>query len=686
MNHGDGVKRSFLTSKTSEAYMKNIKRYLALSLSIICVSTGCGMEVTEGTAGIASGNDAVAELPTADPKEDFFFYVNGEKIADAEFEYGAMSYDGTVEPDLVDDQVKDVIKGVVAGSGYEKGSEEDIIKTAYDLYLDYDFEAPTVPAELDALLHEIDSVTSVDELIALDVKLERDFGVSNMFNLSIDNDYLTDGAYVLSFSQYTGFMDSSFEDLEESYNGLNSLKDAGSTILQAMGHDKEYGDECGKALGLMVIDLYNATDMEIANSLMNYKYIKAYSAKEIDEIFTNVDIQKFLEAVGVDKAKCDRFTCVDEGQLKAVNEMLKPENLDALKTWRMAELAGKYRRFLASGYSELSKYRNIDYSTDEDRVLNEIMSIYEETDPLYVEKYYAKETDDALIALCDDVKEGYRRVITGADWLSDGTKKGLLTKLENIVYVTGQDSKRHDASKYKDLCTSDYFEFYRSYLSLRHSRDIEKLSKPLDRKEITMPMQMLNACYDPCKNNITITVAITNAPFYDAKADYFTNLGALGGVIAHEIGHAFDNSGILFDEKGVYDPSWIDSADVDKLNEKNEKAIRYFEDEYTLFGVYHVDGEQTLGENYADLGGLECILALTENAEQRKKLFEGYATSWCGKIVDTALIDQLDADVHSPGIVRVNAVVSTVDLFYDTYGVKEGDGMYVAPEKRISRW
>ena len=666
--------------------MKNIRRYLALSLSIICVSTGCGMVVTEGTAGVTSGNGAATELPPADPKEDFFRYVNGDKLADAEFEYGAVTYEGTVEPDLVENQVKDVIRSVVAGSGYEKGTEEDIIKTAYDLFLAYDFEAPKVPAELDSMLHQIDAVTSVDELIALDARLECDYGIPNMFNLSIDNDYLTDGAYVLSFSQYTSVMDASFEELEESYSGLNNIKDYGSIMLQVMGHDKEYSDECGKNLGILVNDLYNATDMEVAKSLMYYKYIKAYNAKEIDEIFTNADIQKFLDAVGVAKDKRDRFTCVDEGQLRAVNEMLAPENLDALKTWRMAALAGKYQRFLTSGYSELSKYRRIDYSTDEDRVLNEIMSTYEETDPLYVEKNYSKETDDALIALCDDVKEGYRRVISGADWLSEGTKKGLLTKLENIVYVTGQDSKRHDASEYKNLATSDYFEFYRSYLSLRHKRNIDKLSKPLDRKEVTMAMQMINACYDPCKNNVTITVAITNTPFYDAKADYYTNLGALGGVIAHEIGHAFDNTGILFDDKGVYDPTWIDSADVDKLNGKNEKAIRYFEDEYTIFGVYHVDGEQTLGENYADLGGLECILSLTENAEQRKKLFEGYATSWCGKMVDTALIDQLDSDEHSPGIVRVNAVMSTVDLFYDTYGVKEGDGMYVAPEKRISRW
>ena len=215
---------------------------------------------------------------------------------------------------------------------------------------------------------------------------------------------------------------------------------------------------------------------------------------------------------------------------------------------------------------------------------------------------------------------------------------------------------------------------------------VKSLNEPVSRTDIFMPMQMFNACYDPSFNNITITVAITNAPFFDAKANYYTNLGGLGMVIAHEMGHAFDSNCILFNSKGEYDPSWINQEDMDTLLERNEQAVRYFEDNFIVFGIYHVDGEQTLGENYADLGAMECITSLTKTQEDREKLFENYATIWCELGTDESIINQIAYDPHSPALVRVNAILSTTEAFYETYDVQEGDGMYIAPENRISRW
>ena len=665
-----------------------IRKYFALCMAAILCLSACG--VTEGmmetgTNVTGSENEAAADVPV-DPKEDFYRYVNGDKLARAQFEYGSSVYQGAFDSSIVEDQVKDIIRDVVSKGGYEKGSEEDIIKTAYDLFNAYDFDAPTVPAELDACLHEIDKVASFDELLAVDAKLLTEYGVTSLFNLSIDEDYLSSGRMIITFGQYKGILDADFKTLEETYGALNSLKEMGSVINRAMGHEKEEADERGQAFGLLARELFNATDMDIINTDMLYKYIKTYSADEINSIFTNVDLDRYFELLGISPEYRKNFAVLDPGQLEGLNSLLTQEYLDAFKTWKMVELSSKYRRFMAAGYSELEKYRKIDYSSDEDRVLNEITSVFEETDPLYVEKYYTKEVDDALISMCDDIRGGYRELIKQADWLTETTRKGLLEKLENIIYVTGSDLKRHNVDDYKSLTGDDYFQYYRNYLKLRTARNIASLSKPVDRKYIRMPMQMVNACYDPALNNITITVAITNSPFFDAEADYYTNLGGLGAVIGHEMGHAFDSNCILFDQNGVYDPTWINSADTDTLNARNEKAVRYFEDNFTVFGVYHVDGEQTLGENYADLGGMECILSLTKNAEQRKLLFENYALSWCEKITASALLDQLDSDEHSPGIIRVNAILSTLDLFYDTYDVKEGDGMYIPPEKRISRW
>ena len=147
-----------------------------------------------------------------------------------------------------------------------------------------------------------------------------------------------------------------------------------------------------------------------------------------------------------------------------------------------------------------------------------------------------------------------------------------------------------------------------------------------------------------------------------------------------------DNSGIYFDKYGAYDRSSLPDEDLKILEERNQKAISYFEDNFTVFGVYHVDGELTLGENYADLGGLEVIVSLAKTDEDLEKIFENYAVCWCLKSTDQAVMWQLAYDCHSPVVIRVNAMLSTVDSFYEVYDVKEGDGMYIAPENRISRW
>ena len=668
--------------------MKNAKKYAALCLALTCAFSGCG--VTEGMMEVSSNkvtaDTEVTEEKTVSPRDDYYRYVNGEKLANAEFKYNQTTYEGSFDPELVDDQVKDIIREVAAGSGYEKGSEEDIIKTAYDRFNAYDFDAPNVPAEIDDLLHEIDSVSSVEELLDVDVKLQRDFGVANIFGASVETDSFSPGRRIITFTSYKGVLDVEFKSLEDSFGALNPLKEMGSAALRTLGHDKEEAESTGKAFGMLVMDLYNATDMEIAESLMPYKYIETLTVDGINGIITNADIVDYFEKIGMDPAGLTRFAVVDRGQLEGINALLTEENLEALKVWRMSALLAKYRRFVAAGYSEMEKYRQVNYDPPEEQVLNEILNIYKETDVLFVEKHYSKEMDDALVSMCDDIKEGYRGLISKALWLSEGTRNGLLEKLDNIVYVTGADRKRHDPKDHLDIGGDDYYEFYKSYTVHGIKERIKSLTEPVDRKEIQMPMQMVNACYDPSFNNITITVAITYPPFFDVNDDYYSNLGGLGATIAHEMGHAFDSNCIVFDQNGVYDPSWIDSADIEKLNERNEKAIRYFEDKFTVFGVYHVDGAKTLGENYADLGGMECISSLASTKEQRENLFENYAVSWCQKIVDESLLGQLDSDEHSPNIIRVNAILSTLDDFYETYGVNEGDGMYIPPEERISRW
>ena len=664
--------------------MKKLAVVIVAAAMILPVMTGCGAvtmpEVTES-------EETVAELGPASPRDDFYRYINEDRLKNAEFEYGAQTVEMAFNQELIDDQIEMIIDDVVAGSGYAAGSEEDIIKRAYELYYGCDFASEGIPDDLKALIDEVDSVSTVEELMAVDAKLVSQYGIGGLIQVSPDVDPFNPERRVMTISQIGGIMNTTFVDMRDSLYAVDDIKTDAEVILSTRGYDKDTASQYGLDLASVALDLYGRTDLEIAEDPMFFKYCKIYTKDQIKEIFTNIDIDKYLTDLGYDASAINEFRVSDVEQLKALNDVLVDKNVNALKTSELGDVYSAFRRYIAPQYPALASFMGKDYSSDHDKAVAEISNAFhEETDPLYVERFYTAETDKALRDMCDDIRGGYREIIANASWLSQETRDELLRKLENIVYVTGTDLKRHDNAKYKDLKADNYYDFYLQYKRIEMQDNVKSLNEPVSRTDIMMPMQMFNACYDPSFNNITITVAITNAPFFDANANYYTNLGGLGMVIAHEMGHAFDSNCILFNSKGEYDPSWIKAEDMDTLLARNEQAVKYFEDNFVVFGIYHVDGEQTLGENYADLGAMECITSLTKTQDDREHLFESYATIWCELGTDDSIVNQIAYDSHSPALIRVNAILSTTEAFYETYGVQEGDGMYIAPENRISRW
>lgn len=651
---------------------------LAMSVSLM---TGCSPEQVE----TIEPSEVKTGLSSR-PQDDYYYYVNKDRLDNAVFEYGASSAANALDSSLVDDQIKGIIKEVVAGSGYEKGSEEYIIQSFYNAYLAYDFANEPIPENITNAINDVLNAKSVDELMMLDARLYRDYGVSGFFIMSVVENSQNPSENILSFTQLSGIAGASFDAIRDDNYALNSIVTDIKTYLQTLDYDADTATGYGRELANIVLKIYGSTDLELMDSEHNEKYEQIITAEEFHKIFTNADTSEYLKAIGYDEQYCKYFSIYDKGQLECMNSILVDENLNALKAWKIYNIYSTYMKYIAPHYTLLSGYVETSYDTPEEDAVNLIKLMLEsETDPIYVERYYTKETDDALRSMCDDIKEGYRNLISNATWLTEPTRKGLLKKLDNIVYVTATNVKRHDTSKYAGM-NGNFYELFEQYQNIQLSDGIEKLTKPADRYELLMTMQTVNACYMATTNTITITSAIMTASSFNADADYYTNLGKLGATIAHEMGHAFDSNCIVYDKNGVYNPDWIADEDMDALNERNKQAAAYFEDNFTVFGIYHVDGERTLGENYADLSGMEVITSLAKTDEDLKKIFESYAEFWCKKSVDQAVMRTLSRDVHSPNVIRVNAICSTLDCFYDVYDVKEGDGMYIAPENRISRW
>ncbi|MDP9107681.1 MAG: M13 family peptidase, partial [Pseudomonadota bacterium] len=226
--------------------------------------------------------------------------------------------------------------------------------------------------------------------------------------------------------------------------------------------------------------------------------------------------------------------------------------------------------------------------------------------------------------------------------------------------------------------------------------DLNKLGKPVDRDEWGMTPQTINAYYNPEMNEIVFPAAILQPPFFDANADDAVNYGAIGGVIGHEISHGFDDQGAQYDGDGNLRDWWTKEDHV-KFAAKTKMLI----DQYSAFSPlpgYNVNGALTLGENIADNSGLaiaykayKISLAgkdapVLEGLTGEQRLYMGWAQVWRSKSRDAQTIVQIKTDPHSPAQYRANGTLQNQPGYYSAFGVKEGDKMYVAPEKRVIIW
>jgi len=227
--------------------------------------------------------------------------------------------------------------------------------------------------------------------------------------------------------------------------------------------------------------------------------------------------------------------------------------------------------------------------------------------------------------------------------------------------------------------------------------DIDKLNKPVDKTEWGMSPQIVNATYSPSFNAITFPAGILQPPFFDYRVDEALNYGAVGGSIGHEISHAFDDSGARYNGDGNL-VDWWTAEDLKQFTALTGALAEQFTALEPLPGV-HVDGKFTLGENIGDLGGINAVydglqIYLKENGNPglidgftpEQRLFISWTTKWRSKIRDEALKTQLKTDPHSPGMYRAYVPLQNVDAFYEAFNIKAGDGMYVAPEKRVKIW
>ena len=316
---------------------------------------------------------------------------------------------------------------------------------------------------------------------------------------------------------------------------------------------------------------------------------------------------------------------------------------------------------------------------------------------IYVEKYFPAAAKERMVQLVKNLQIALAERIAAQDWMSDSTKVNALLKLSTFYVKVGYPDKWIDMSKLNIDPQKSYYDNIRECRRFWNDWQIEHTAgKPVDRDDWHMYPQTVNAYYNPTTNEICFPAGILQPPFFDMKADDAFNYGAIGVVIGHEMTHGFDDQGRQFDKDGNMHDWWA-ASDGKQFKERTDKYADFFSAIKVLPDL-NANGRLTLGENLADHGCLQVAWAAYKNATKRQPLgkidgltadqrfFLAYAGVWAGNITDEEIRNRTKSDPHSLGRWRVNGALPHIDSWYEAFGVKQGDKMFIPKQDRLPLW
>lgn len=322
-------------------------------------------------------------------------------------------------------------------------------------------------------------------------------------------------------------------------------------------------------------------------------------------------------------------------------------------------------------------------------------SLGEALGKLYVDRYYPPEAEKRMAEMIKNLQIVMRERLQKLEWMTEGTREKALAKFDRFVPRIGHPEKWRDYSSVQ-IDREDYFGNVQRAEVFEVKRRMSKLGKPVDKTEWGMTPPTVNAYFQATANQIVFPAGILQPPFFDFTLDDAVNYGAIGAVIGHEITHGFDDQGRRYDANGNLNDWWT-KEDAEKFQERAKKVVEQYSS-YTPLPGQHVNGELTLGENIADLGGVSIAFEALQRSLKGKepKLIEGFtpeqrfflswAQQWRTNFREDALRKQITTDPHSPGMIRAFAALTGMDAFYTAFGIKEGDPMYTKPEDRAKVW
>lgn len=430
--------------------------------------------------------------------------------------------------------------------------------------------------------------------------------------------------------------------------------------------------------------------------------INIKDVKELGKLINPINIDQYLRVLGLD---IKTINIPQEQFMKQVGHILsnaKEEDLKAYLAWNVINEAAAY---LSSNFEQANFdfYGTAMSGTKEmkprwKRVLGTVNgSLGEAVGEVYVDKYFPKEAKAHMEQLVKNLQVALASRITKLDWMSSETKLKALEKLTTFHVKVGYPDKWKDYSDLEIRNDSYYANVSRAGQFAMKDM-LGKIGKPVDKNEWLMTPQTVNAYYNPTTNEICFPAAILQPPFFDMNADDAMNYGAIGVVIGHEMTHGFDDQGRLYDKDGNVN-NWWTEQDAENFKKRANILVDHFNNIEVAAGV-NANGKLTLGENIADNGGIQVSYEAMQMARKNdnsisdfkdgfsvdQRFFLAYSAVWAGNIRPQEVLRLTNEDPHSLGKWRVNGTLPHIEQFLNAFNIKQGDKMWLDPDKRAIIW
>lgn len=621
-------------------------------------------------------------------KDDYYEEVNHTILSKNHLEDDTYNWSRfTDAQDKADEKVKEIVQNIISGNTYHLGNRvSSNIKILYSEVLDYEQRNRN---DLGPLKYYIDSLmncNTIEDFKKIGIKIEEDLSVNIFSNMVIECDYLDNHKNIVYFYPMTFAFGSSVDVfVNDDYMSYKAyIKRAIQQLLKIYGYNKKEASYITNELISFYEEVGNhSRDGKSLEDIGNYYH--PFSFDDLQDIYFQFDFDSYLKnRLG---SVYSMYSVVDSEQIFFLNEYMFDSHLQLLKYYGLIQILSSYAVYLGNDYE--SVVINLDkgiigkIDDNKDSKVIDIVSHFfsDEIDSIFSSEVLKDSDINNLTQLFLEIKSSFRDRLRNNSWLSASTKYKALEKLDKMNFVIGI---HHENGMGNQISLSGKGLIYDiiTFQQVMWKNEIDRLNN-FEYSKI-MSDTVVNAFYRPQTNSIYVPSAFVYLFNYD---NYYSRLGSIGMILAHEMTHGFDANGSKFDSVGNY-VNWWTRHDREAFLAL-QKEVSYYYDQFKIDGR-NVDGDATVNENIADLGALNVIVDVATKKKANNKnfrdLFCSFADLWVSQEDEQYMRLLLLTDTHSPNKYRVNAVLSSTDKFYEVYHISFWNDMYISSRDRVRVW